>query len=107
LTAGTGQTIVWVPMPFLSRQFWQRSQREIEAFLFETLRVALLFAGLLSLLAVFRILRAAAVDADFLNTLQELDHLATGIIFVAYLVMLVRRAVSLVWSKADEFKNVE
>jgi hypothetical protein len=88
-------------MPFLSRQFWQRSQREFEAFLFETVRVALLFAGLLFLLAVFRVLRAAGVDADFLNTLQKVDHLATGIIFVAYLLMLVRRALSLLWSKAE------
>jgi hypothetical protein len=76
--------------------FWSRVKRklepEFESWLVETVPFIKLFASLALSYAGFGILRLIRFPAWLLDILEPLDELAIGIVFVGFLVDVVRSA---------------
>jgi hypothetical protein len=76
----------------LGRRAYRKLQPELESWLVDTGAFSLIFSSLLFAFAVFRILRALGINADFIDALEQLDHFAIATSFVMFLLTVLRRA---------------
>ena len=72
----------------------RRLEPEFESWAMETVRYGKLLVSLIVAYIVFRILRVLNVAAWLVDILEPLDQGAAGIVFVAYLLTIVRSALA-------------
>jgi hypothetical protein len=81
------------PLDFWQR-VWNRLQLDVESWLVDMGRYALLFLGLIAFFFLFKLLRAIGFNQAYIDILEQLDHVGAGIIFAIYVASLVRRAIA-------------
>jgi hypothetical protein len=81
------------PTSNLWQRAWHKLEPDVESWLVDMGRYALLFLGLVSLFLLFKLLRSIGINSPFIDTLEKWDHVGTAIIFVVFVVTLIRRAI--------------
>jgi len=87
-------------------RLWQtayhRLRPELESWLLDTGRFLLIFASLLLGFAVFKLLRALGLNADFIDQVEKLDHYGITSCFVLFLLTVLRRALAAFFASNKE-----
>ena len=84
------------------KEVWDRIRPDFSSWLVDLARYSFTFANLVFLFVVFKFLRAIGINADFIDTMEFCEHLCTGAVFVAFAFSTVRRAVGILFSRAEK-----
>jgi hypothetical protein len=80
------------PPSNLLQRVWVRLQPDVESWLVDMGRYALLFLGLIAFFGLFKLLRSMGFNQTYVDILERVDHAGAGIIFGIYVLSLMRRA---------------
>jgi hypothetical protein len=80
--------------PNIWQRAWIRLQPDVESWIVDTARFALLFLGLILFYGIFKILRSMGFNQTFVDILEDVDHAGAGIVFTIYVVSIIRRALA-------------
>ena|ERR1700730_5687371 len=78
----------------LVRRAYRKLEPELESWLVDTGGFFLIFASLLIAYAVFKLLRAAGVNGDYIDGMEQLDHFSIACSFIMFLLTILRRALA-------------
>jgi len=80
--------------PNIWQRAWIRLQPDVESWIVDNGRFALLFLGLILFYGVFKIFRSIGFNSIYVDILEWLDRVSAGIIFVIYVISTIRRAIA-------------
>ena len=83
-------------------RIWNRVRPHLEAEVVSISVLVILSAGLLATFWLFKFLRSQGIDNSVMDTLDEVHHIATIIVFVMFFVGIVRHSLTLTTKAKDD-----